>query len=139
MSGEGQSRAPFECVCGFTAGTSFAWEKHLGLRNTPYSTVRHMRVTRDIKDTPQSRDAGDAEIGSSGRPLPEQRLSFPTPKGELRSRPPHACTQKGRKARHCRVSHRPLPSLFHLLWISLLYPLPPLLASLALKFLWPLR
>jgi len=32
MSGEVVARAPFECVCGFTAGTSFAWEKHLALR-----------------------------------------------------------------------------------------------------------
>ncbi|KAJ1473268.1 hypothetical protein T484DRAFT_1913323, partial [Baffinella frigidus] len=46
MSGEVVARAPFECVCGFTAGTSFAWEKHLALRNTPYSSVKHSRVIR---------------------------------------------------------------------------------------------
>ncbi|MGB1596434.1 MAG: hypothetical protein ACPIOQ_26985, partial [Promethearchaeia archaeon] len=44
--GSAVSRAPFECVCGFTAGTSFAWEKHLALRNTPYSSVKHSRVIR---------------------------------------------------------------------------------------------
>jgi hypothetical protein len=41
-----EDQAPFECVCGFTAGTSFAWEKHLALRNTPYSSVKHIRVIR---------------------------------------------------------------------------------------------
>jgi hypothetical protein len=62
------ARAPFECICGFTAGnisqksdpdefylilmiffasgTSFAWEKHLALRNTPYSTSKHSRIIR---------------------------------------------------------------------------------------------
>lgn len=138
MSSEGQSRAPFECVCGFTAGTSFAWEKHLGLRNTPYSTVRHMRVTRDIKDTPQSRDAGDAEIGSSGRPLPEQRLSFPTPKGELEFRPHTLARKKGKKARHCRVQPTAPSTLSSPLDFPPL-PLPPLPASLALGSLWTLR
>ena len=39
-------RALFECACRFTAGTSFAWEKHLALRNTPYSSVKHSRGIR---------------------------------------------------------------------------------------------
>lgn len=82
----GEGRAPFECVCGFTAGTSFAWEKHLGLRNTPYSTVRHTRVTRETKDA-HGRDVGVAEIGSSGRPQIETRLNYPTPKGEKKAHP----------------------------------------------------
>jgi hypothetical protein len=37
---------PYECLCGFTAGSSFAWAKHLALRETPYSSIRHSRVIR---------------------------------------------------------------------------------------------
>jgi hypothetical protein len=99
--GTGPARAPFECVCGFTAGTSFAWEKHLALRNTPYSSVKHSRVIRAAGepspphksqfeyDSPQlglSRlgTERDADPETSGLSLPP----YPTPKALFRDRPP---------------------------------------------------
>ena len=99
--GTGPARAPFECVCGFTAGTSFAWEKHLALRNTPYSSVKHSRVIRAAGepspphkspfeyDSPQlglSRlgTERDADPETSGSSLPP----YPTPKALFRDRPP---------------------------------------------------
>ena len=90
-----------------SAGTSFAWEKHLALRNTPYSTVRHSRVFRG-SDTIERRgddlrsdrrlDEGDGyserSISSSlslkGTPtklseklFPADAEIWPTPKGIL--------------------------------------------------------
>ena len=96
--GTGASRAPFECVCGFTAGTSFAWEKHLALRNTPYSSVKHSRVIRAAGDpllshkSPHDYDAPlgmsrlnnerDSDLENLGPPMP-----YPTPKALFRDRP----------------------------------------------------
>jgi hypothetical protein len=77
-------RAPFECVCGFTAGTSFAWEKHLALRNTPYSTVRHQRVMKGSSDREPDmhiREYGSSELSSSPRSSSDT-LPYPTPKGK---------------------------------------------------------
>ena len=83
-------------------GTSFAWEKHLALRNTPYSTVRHSRVfrgsesgERKLDDTRNERRLeGDHDFserlftGSKGTPtkLTESLRSgeseiWPSPKG----------------------------------------------------------
>lgn len=99
--GTGASRAPFECVCGFTAGTSFAWEKHLALRNTPYSSVKHSRVIRASgaggepssphkalheNDSPlgmsRHMNERDADIENTGPTMP-----YPTPKALFRDRP----------------------------------------------------
>lgn len=96
--GTGASRAPFECVCGFTAGTSFAWEKHLALRNTPYSSVKHSRVIRASGesssphkspyelDTPlglsRMTNDRDADLENTGPSMP-----YPTPKALFRDRP----------------------------------------------------
>eukprot|EP00961_Rhodomonas_salina_P055466 745455-Rhodomonas_salina.1 len=92
-SDNGGPRAPFECVCGFTAGTSFAWEKHLALRNTPYSSVKHCRVTKNIdssllstphdnvSSTPYSYESSERDIGN-GR----GQTAFPTPKALFRDR-----------------------------------------------------
>jgi len=96
------ARAPFECVCGFTAGTSFAWEKHLALRNTPYSSVKHSRVIRAGGDAPPVNRSYDSEtLGGLSRleserhdrhDLPDYEISahsvpYPTPKALFRDRP----------------------------------------------------
>ncbi len=101
--GTGVARAPFECVCGFTAGTSFAWEKHLALRNTPYSSVKHSRVIRAAGEPSQPHKLPYGEYDS---PLGLSRLShereadhetsassmppYPTPKALFRDRPSYA-------------------------------------------------
>lgn len=100
--GTGAARAPFECVCGFTAGTSFAWEKHLALRNTPYSSVKHSRVIRaggDVSHANKSYETetplrlsrveneryDSADYENSGSNVP-----YPTPKALFRDRGPSA-------------------------------------------------
>jgi hypothetical protein len=97
----GSPRAPFECVCGFTAGTSFAWEKHLALRNTPYSSVKHSRVIRSVGDsvgrhkpsydeTPRGSawrsDHRDADVESSVYDGSKSSIPYPTPKALFRDR-----------------------------------------------------
>mmetsp|Transcript_53897 Transcript_53897/g.131759 ORF Transcript_53897/g.131759 Transcript_53897/m.131759 type:complete len:651 (+) Transcript_53897:121-2073(+) len=83
-----EGRAPYECVCGFTAGTSFAWEKHLALRNTPYSTVRHSLANGSARGTPvdlHGRDFSGSEMSSSSaRSSADTAVPYPTPKALFR-------------------------------------------------------
>jgi len=112
--GTGASQAPFEYVCSFTAGTSFAWEKHLALRNTPYSSVKHSRVIRAggdssphksptyEHDTPlglsRITNDRDADLENTGLSMP-----YPTPKALFRDRPEGTC----RRTRHPSLSNFP--------------------------------
>ena len=97
--GSAVSRAPFECVCGFTAGTSFAWEKHLALRNTPYSSVKHSRVIRSgggdqaarrgpaASDFDEPLSSPHAEEAWSSNDVNSSMQSRPTPKALFHDRP----------------------------------------------------
>ena len=95
--GGGTSRTPYECVCGFTAGTSFVWEKHLALRNTPYSSVRHSRVIRAGGDqSPHHKSSYESETPLGLSRLNNERddaenmgptATYPTPKALFRERP----------------------------------------------------
>lgn len=97
--GSAVSRAPFECVCGFTAGTSFAWEKHLALRNTPYSSVKHSRVIRSgggdqaarrgpaASDFDEPLSSPHAEEAWSSNAVNSSMQSRPTPKALFHDRP----------------------------------------------------
>ena len=99
--GTGAARAPFECVCGFTAGTSFAWEKHLALRNTPYSSVKHSRVIRAGGDASPMNKSYESETLGLSRLDSERHerhdaadyensapsVPYPTPKALFRDRP----------------------------------------------------
>ena len=89
-------RVPFECVCGFTAGTSSAWEKHLALRNTPYSSVKHSRVIRAAGDSEEAataqylrdhyRNAVQCPRCGAGPVIPEQCADLQAHHGETLSR-----------------------------------------------------
>eukprot|EP00286_Rhodomonas_abbreviata_P020856 CAMPEP_0181296532 /NCGR_PEP_ID=MMETSP1101-20121128/4756_1 /TAXON_ID=46948 /ORGANISM="Rhodomonas abbreviata, Strain Caron Lab Isolate" /LENGTH=499 /DNA_ID=CAMNT_0023401407 /DNA_START=271 /DNA_END=1767 /DNA_ORIENTATION=- len=88
----GGPRAPFECVCGFTAGTSFAWEKHLALRNTPYSSVKHCRVTKNVDSPLVATHTHDNLHSTHGLDSAERddrngrAQTYPTPKALFRDR-----------------------------------------------------